>query len=114
MAQQRAVKRVGHVAAEVDRHPVLLVHVVARTHRAVTVAQLHGVVRVDLDVVELPLAREVEQAELLAPDFEHKGVRAVGTAHGHMRKRHPAVYDFAYGHASVRIISLRPWRLWLP
>lgn len=91
---QLPLKRVGHVAVKIDRNPVLLIHMKCRTDRIVSVLQLKRVLRINLQIVELPLPGQIDQTELLSAYFKTQCIRPVRATLRSKRKRKTIFSDF--------------------
>lgn len=93
MAQDGGMHMDGK-AVDIDGVPMRFIHVECRIDGDMPVAEAEGELGDALDIVEIPLSREIEQGELLAAYFETQSIGSVRRPHGSMRQLHAFIYDF--------------------
>lgn len=102
MFDKRPLDIARYRTVEVDRNPMSLVHVKTGADSSITVTKLYRIIGIDFQIVEIPPARQIEQAKDFATNLKRQRVGTERATLGGMWQRQAKSADFLDVHISCK------------
>lgn len=102
MFDKRPLDIARYRTVEVDRNPMSLVHVKTGADSSITVTKLYRIIGVNLKIIEIPPARQIEQAKDFTADLKRQCVGTERATLGGMWQRQAKSADFLDVHISCK------------